>query len=259
MVKRPVGSPVKSNRKGFDLNTVRGWIETAGAAVAVIGAAVGVYLQLVPPKLDTKPKPTENAGINISGSVTQTGTVNVIGNTINITGYTIEQHEARLKQQAEELKASFATQISLSEEQRQARERELKAVQSQLADIRKSYDERIAELQRVGGELTQLKNQLPEEKIKPALDALQKGDTKLADDLFATVESAAQGAIDVAAQAAFERGRIAYAEVRWMDARTHFERAAQLAPENKDYAYWAANIAQLTGDYTAAAPRFEAL
>jgi len=33
----------------FNLTTVRGWIETTGAGVGVIGACLGLYLQLFPP------------------------------------------------------------------------------------------------------------------------------------------------------------------------------------------------------------------
>src|SRR5947209_18116322 len=55
--------------------------------------------------------------------------------TINIQGYTIEQHEARLKAREEELKASFESKLGGSEEQRRAVERELQGVQGQLGNL----------------------------------------------------------------------------------------------------------------------------
>ena len=51
--------PEAKKKKLFDLATVRGWIEAGGALVGVVGAAVGIYLQVAPVKKPSAPKPAE--------------------------------------------------------------------------------------------------------------------------------------------------------------------------------------------------------
>ena len=50
-----------TKRKWFDLKTTKGWIEAAGALVAVLGGAIGFYLQVFPKEPD---KPDEPHGRN---------------------------------------------------------------------------------------------------------------------------------------------------------------------------------------------------
>lgn len=259
MAKAKKRSSKTAARKWFDLKTVRGWIAAAGALVAVIAAAVGVYLQLYPAK-SPGPKHSE---VTVTAPVTQTGTGNVIGsgNVVIITGdgYTVEQHEERLKIRETELKVEFKLTFETATEDRKAVEQELTAVRAQLTDLEKSHKERITELQRMAGELEQFRDTVPAQKIKQALEALANGDTQLADAVFAEVETTAQPTIEIVAKAAYERGRIAYNEVRWQDARARFEKADRLQPNHRDYAIWAANLARLLGNYTSAERRFEAI
>jgi tetratricopeptide (TPR) repeat protein len=249
-----------AGRQWFDLTTTRGWIETAGALVTVIGSAIGIYLQLHPKKeADKKP---EIGAITVSAPVTAQNGAVVMGShqqVTVITGYTIEQHEQRLKGREQELRELFQATLGQSEARRQVIERELQTVQGQLGNLQTSHQERVAELKRVAGELEALKGQIPDAKLQEALNALGQGNTQLADALFAEVENKAQQAIEVAARAAFERGRIAYEEVRWLAAREHFAKAERLVLENTQYSYWAARLAQLLGDYGVATSRYEAI
>src|SRR4051812_32644509 len=79
----------------------------------------------------------QEPGVNAPGGVA-VGRDN-INSPITITqiiqGYTIEQHEARLKAREEELKASFQVDLGRSDEQRRAAERELQGVQGQLGNL----------------------------------------------------------------------------------------------------------------------------
>jgi hypothetical protein len=123
----PVPPPADSKRKWFDLQTTRGWIETVGALVTVLGSAVGIYLQVFPKEEPAK-KP-ETAGITFNAPVNMQGTgTNVVGSQnvmINITGYTIEQHEHRLRAREQELREAFQATLGQSEERRHTIEREL--------------------------------------------------------------------------------------------------------------------------------------
>ena len=247
--KRPTKT---ANRKWFDLKTARGWVETACALVGIIIAAVGVYLQHYSA---TQP------GVAVTAPVTQTGTGNIIGsgNVVSITGYTVEQHEERLKKRETELHSEFKLTLETATKDRKAVEQELKAVRAQLTDLEKSHKERITELQRVAGELEQFRDTVPAQKIKQALEALANGDTQLADAVFAEVEATAQDTIEIAAKAAYERGRIAHDEVRWQDARAHFQKADRLHTNQKVYGDWAARLAALLGDYSSAGRQYEAI
>lgn len=73
-------------------------------------------------------------------------------------------------------------------------------------------------------------NQLGGEKLDAARAALERGDYAAADDLFAEIEARAAVATQSAARAAFARGEIAEAGVRWSDAAKHYARAAELEP-----------------------------
>jgi tetratricopeptide (TPR) repeat protein len=191
-----------------------------------------------------------------SGSVAIQG--HAIGNTI-ITGYTFEQHERIVKERVQELRELHQAELGQSQEHRKTIERQLQVAQGQLGNLQKSYEERVAELIRTAGELAILRGQVPEANLQQALDALAQGRTKLADALFAEVENKEEPAIERAARAAFERGRIAYQEVRWQEARSHFEKADRLVPDNAEYSGWAARIAHNLGDYGKAVHRYEAI
>ena len=177
--------PAAKKKKLFDLATVRGWIEAGGAFVGVVGAAVGIYLQLAPVKKPSAPK-SEPPPVP---SVTQTGTGNVYGDgntvTIDITGYTIEQHEARLKQQEETLRTEFEKAQSTGSAQESALADELAAVQTQLADIGDSYQERLTELKRRAVELEQVGNTVDASSVQQAASALKEGDLEKADAIIA--------------------------------------------------------------------------
>ncbi len=252
-----------TDRTMFDLQTTRGWIETVGVAVGVIGAVVTIYFQLFPakPPLDTDHKTVAHPGINIPGTVTQTGTVNVIGsgNTVYVINYTVPQEENRWKKREAELRAEIKLITKNTAEDRTALEQELKTVRSKRAYVEKSHEDRVAELKRIAGELEKFRKDVPETKINQALGALAKGDTGVADGIFAEVGAASQPNIETAARAAYERGRIAYDEVRWQDARIHFQRADRLSPDHEDYTFWAAYLAQRLGDYSSAGRRYEAI
>jgi tetratricopeptide (TPR) repeat protein len=194
--------------------------------------------------------------------VSPRGGTNVIGSqnvTLNITGYTVEQHEQRLKAREQELREAFQATLGQSEERRKTVERELQGVQGQVGNLQKSYEERVAELKRVAGELEALRGQIPDAKLQEALEALEQGKTKLAYALFAEIASKGQSTIELVARAEYEQGRIAYQEVRWQEARSHFEKADRLIPDHDEYSVWAAQIAHVLGDYGTAARRYEAI
>ena len=112
----------------------------------------------------------------------------------------------------------------------------------------KTANERITDLE---ARLTREGNDLGADKLGAARAALETGDYTAADDLFAEIEARAMPAVGSAARAAFARGEIAEAEVRWADAATHYARAAGLEPSLVALRE-AADYAERAGDYPAA-------
>ena len=87
--------------------------------------------------------------------------------------------------------------------------------------------ERVAKLEAL---LERSGNNIGGDRIAEARDALERGDYSIADDLFAEIEARRALEVQEAARAAFGRGEIAEAEVRWGDAADHYARAARLDP-----------------------------
>ncbi len=71
-------------------------------------------------------------------------------------------------------------------------------------------------------------NDIGGDRIIAAKAALEQGDYSIADDIFAEIEAREQIAVQNAARAAFGRGEVAEAQVRWHDAYTHYKRAVAL-------------------------------
>lgn len=151
--------------------------------------------------------------------------VNVVGNQI-INNYSQSKFEQELRDQLYQV-----TQALLDE---RTHSRDLILQQSeisrQLADVRSSYAEKVALLAEAQGKLADLGAGIEAARILEAQAAIIRGDTSKADALFAEVERMEADSIERAAEAAFERGKIAENEVRWSDAADHYARAERLAP-----------------------------
>jgi hypothetical protein len=165
-----------------------------------------------------------------------------INQTINI-GYTIEQHESALRLRLDQLRTDLERAYNA---EKASLELQLQAAQEKLNNLDKSYQEKLAELERVNVELIKLQSKIPVDAFVAAQAALRKGDTKLADQLYANLEN---DATETAAKAAFERGLIAHADIRWDDALTHFEKARYLKSDNFEYAHVLARQYKMKGDY----------
>ena len=133
---------------------------------------------------------------------------------IQFPGYTIEQHEERLKKRESELRAEFQAAQGQSEERRKTIERELQGVTSQLRDSQRSYGEKLSELKYLAGELDALRGRVPDAKLDVAAEALQKGETTGANELVT-------GAKDGAPQTSFVRKTL---DLRFPTPDLQFER-----------------------------------
>ncbi|MEJ2743820.1 MAG: tetratricopeptide repeat protein, partial [Gammaproteobacteria bacterium] len=199
----------------------------------------------------TTPLATQVGNVNNSGTI-------VVGNddTVSINGISFEQYKADLADKAKEIKALLIDQTR-TEEQSKLLRAELAEVEQRRADEKASYEAYIKDLEERIARLDRLKGQVPDQLIEQAKAALAKGETKTADKLFAQVEENADPHIAAAAEAAYQRGKLAEDMIHYQDAYRHYERAAQLIPENSVYLNAVGLLADTLGFYDKAIGYYE--
>ncbi|NOX74743.1 MAG: tetratricopeptide repeat protein [Alphaproteobacteria bacterium] len=105
---------------------------------------------------------------------------------------------------------------------------EIGALKDKLRDPHSALDEARTTIKNLEDLLERSGNDIGGDKIAEARVALERGDYSIADALFAEIEERRKLEVAEAARAAFGRGEIAEAEIRWADAATHYARAAGL-------------------------------
>src|SRR6056297_3352813 len=150
-----------------------------------------------------------------------------------------------------ELKADLEVELA------EAAEAEKSQLRARIAELEKQIanpDEALAEAQKRIKDLEALldreANQIGADRIAEAKAALEQGDYSLADDIFAEIEAKNELAVQETARAAYGRGEVAEAEVRWADAAGFYERSAELHPSFE--------ALQKASDYCERAGRYEA-
>ncbi len=178
-------------------------------------------------KDESDPEPSIQTGNN-SPVQTGSGTQVIQGDQgTAIIGMTIDQHESILKSREAELRADLTR---ASDAEKALFRQELDTVLGQMADLETSYQTALDDLRQLRAELDDLEGRVPQDQLDAAQQALLEGDRSKADTLLADVEAQAEGAIKIAAEAAYLRGEIAEQEIRWHDAAEHYARAARLDP-----------------------------
>ena len=124
-------------------------------------------------------------------------------------------------------------------------------LERQIADPDPALAAALEENARLKARLTREGNLIGADRLRAASAAVDRLDYRLADDIFAEIEERQKIEVQIAARAAFGRGEIAEAEVRWHDAATHYARAASLDSKAETLRK-AAHFAQLAGEYARA-------
>ncbi|MGB1092087.1 MAG: tetratricopeptide repeat protein, partial [Oceanobacter sp.] len=178
-------------------------------------------------------------------------------------GITSEQYEQGLKRREQEVRTELAGVIkqansdaAISEYRRQKSaaeqlllEQELKTIQQKLADKESAYQAHIRELQKQIARLEEFEGQVSSEQLAQAKEALQQGDTRLADQLFEAIYQSGENQLVLMAEAKYQQGLIAEEEIRYQAAFGHFKRATQLQPENTTYLNKVGELAYTLGNY----------
>lgn len=189
-------------------------------------------------------------------------TVTVICGEITIAvGYTIEQFESRLAARTEDLRTQVsalqaaALAIPSLLEDLKFKEADLADAERQMADISGAFKEQVVLNEQLRGEIERLRDQdsggVAGAKFDAALAALTEGRREEADEILSLLQDneADLQAILRQASIAYERGRIAEAELDYKAAAKQYERATQLDPENVEHGRKSANFASILGDY----------
>ncbi|MGH1578276.1 tetratricopeptide repeat protein, partial [Planktotalea sp.] len=130
-----------------------------------------------------------------------------------------------------EMKADLEQELAAAHEDEKSDLRaRIAEMEAQIADP----DDALAEAQKTIADLTDrlshMGNDIGGDRLAEAQNALARLDFSVADDIFAEVEERHKLEVQQAARAAFGRGEVAEAEIRWHDAAEHYARAARLDP-----------------------------
>ncbi len=236
------------------------WI-FSGIAVAIPLALIGWTINFnrpinppSPPLVDISQSPTDQ-----NQSYQQNNTISGDGNIVtqNITiGLTLDQYTKALEKQEQKIR-ELQENKTLSEQRRDELTIELAEVEKRLSDKTASYQAHVKSLEQRIKELRKSPNNIPQDLLDKAIAALQEGDTEKADAVFAKVEQSAQEHIEAAAEAAYQRAKIALDNIQYRQAWQHAQRAAQIMPDKGRYLNIAGLIANILGQYGKAIEYYE--
>ena len=200
------------------LDAVLGFLRTYGVELSAAGGLVAVLL-LVWAILKwpfSKTKPTQLAPDTIDQikpPQAKDGPALTVPEFIRLRRELKADLEAELGEAAEAEKSQLRARIAELEKQIANPDAALAEAQKRIADLEALLDREA--------------NQIGADRIAEAKAALEQGDYSLADDIFAEIEAQNELAVQETARAAFGRGEVAEAEVRWGDAAKAYQRAAR--------------------------------
>ncbi len=237
----------RKRKKDKEQNWLARYEVLSGVAGAIIAAIVVVSLTIFVNKPASPPATLNNSGSGIAVVNTGKGDVNFSP------GYTISQHEQKLKaaitKETRYLAQIHRGKITAAKLEKQLAEQKVAELQNQLTHLADSHQKRIKQLQSINGALRTQANKIDQNMLTQATTALATGDTRVAERLFKQIEDNAQSATLAAAAAAFERGKIAHANLDYYKAYKHFKRAVGYSPDNANYLNEAAMMAGIVADY----------
>ena len=164
------------------------------------------------------------------------------------------------KQDLAEQKQQITTKLSIAHnKEKDILQAELTAIQAQTRNPKQSYETRIAQLKQRIQDLEAFRNNTPNHVkiLSKAISTLKQGNDKQADTLLAQIEQNSADAIKIAAQAAFQRAKIAQDDIRYQDALKHYTRAQQLQPNKSLYLNELAFMLYTLGEYDKAIEYYE--
>ncbi|MEM6620613.1 MAG: tetratricopeptide repeat protein [Pseudomonadota bacterium] len=136
-------------------------------------------------------------------------------------------------------------------EDRATLDQEKAAVEAKLADLDQSYAQAQETIAGLEADLARYGNTLDPAIRDAAEQAIDAGDFDAAERAYAQITDHGEMEIKRTAAAYFQRGKIAEEQIRWQDARRHYDRTVELDP-NTDNMNAAAQTAAGLGDFGSA-------
>ena len=165
----------------------------------------------------------------------------------------VDDYEARLKRREQEVEKRLEQAHG---EERTRLEQELAEVKRQLSDVESAHADALTKIQELEEAVTRLGGDIGDDQLDEIRTAMKEGDFSKADALLAEIEDHADTAIKRAAEAAFQRGKIAALRIRWDEAVIHFDKAAHLDP-TYDHLREAGRFAERAARYGTALRRYD--
>lgn len=152
-----------------------------------------------------------------------------------------------------DLKASHSSDKRQSlEHSRQIQEKELKAIQSKMANLQESYQQHVNNLQQQINGLNEFNYLSSPDVLREAQVALAKGDTSKARVIYTRITQLAKVVDKQAAKAAFNLGKMAEDNIDYRGAYENYKEAAKRAEHNPKYLLKAGDLADTIALYDAA-------
>jgi len=171
-------------------------------------------------------------------------------------GVSFEQYKADLAEKEKEIRALLVSG-GISDNEKVNLESRLNEVHKRRLSEQESYQIHITELKERIARLDTLVSKLPDNIIEEAKYALSNGDTEKAERLFIQIEKQANPHITAAAEAAYQRGKLAEDNINYKEAFEHYHRATLLIPDNTHYLNEAGTISHTLGLFDQAIKYFE--
>ena len=139
----------------------------------------------------------------------------------------VKEFQAVLEKRGQEIRNELET---AHDEERDRLENELTEVKRQLSNIGPAHTEALKQISKLEEAVGSLGDDSSDNQLAEIRAAIETGDFSKADALLAEIEDRTDVAVVRAAEAAFQRGRIAAIQIKWGEAATHFDKAARLDP-----------------------------
>ena len=186
------------------------------------------------------------AGDNIAGDQTNIDRQNN-ADTI-IYGVPFEQYQADLAEKEKEIR-QLLVDAALDHRDKTELNQQLAQVEQLRLDEQTSYENHIKDLKERLNRLDLLRGQIPDKLIEEAKQALSDGENTKADQLFKQVEEQEDPHIAAAAEAAYQRGKLAEDIIQYSTAFQHYHRAIQLMPDNPLFLETAGSMAGIVANH----------
>ncbi len=230
------------------------------ATGVIVSAAIGVLGLVIAYKALKKQEPEKNNSVESSQINNETAS-NIrdqiaTGNVVNIhkieqifRGFSLEEVD-KLLEHKEKINEEKLKHLSEKEtKKRKVIEKELVEVKKQRSELEVTVENKNEEIFELNSKLQALQGKIAPEKLNDAIDALDKGDTKVAELLLIEVLETKTNDSELLSTAAHLLGWIAYNDIDYEKALHYFLEAIKLQPEKSSSHNNIGNILGIIGRY----------